>query len=210
MCGDRTLGVRGEPVHAPPSPYALLAPVLAECEQALKTAAGPSPETGLLTVYVGALREWRELISPELGELAAAHLAEIAALALRHRHRAGYRPAAERTGAVRLAAIKADIFVNLAHTDLSLHAVALRHGISPRYVQSLFKLEGATFRSYVLSLRLDQVRSLLLDPAHARRPIGEIAFACGFGDLSYFNHAFRRRFAMTPSAMRRQPSEDGQ
>jgi AraC-like DNA-binding protein len=34
------------------------------------------------------------------------------------------------------------------------------------------------------------------------RRISEIAFDCGFNDLSYFNRCFRRRFGLTPSAAR--------
>jgi AraC-like DNA-binding protein len=32
--------------------------------------------------------------------------------------------------------------------------------------------------------------------------ISDIAFDCGFNDLSYFNRCFRRRFGLTPSAAR--------
>jgi AraC-like DNA-binding protein len=35
------------------------------------------------------------------------------------------------------------------------------------------------------------------------RSIAEIAYAAGFGDLSTFNHAFRRHFGCTPSDVRR-------
>ena len=31
---------------------------------------------------------------------------------------------------------------------------------------------------------------------------GDIAFDCGFNDLSYFNRCFRRRFGLTPTAAR--------
>lgn len=34
------------------------------------------------------------------------------------------------------------------------------------------------------------------------RRISDIAFACGFNDLSYFNRCFRRRFGLTPTAAR--------
>jgi AraC-like DNA-binding protein len=37
--------------------------------------------------------------------------------------------------------------------------------------------------------------------AHAaERRISDIAFACRFNDLSYFNRCFRRRFGLTPTA----------
>jgi transcriptional regulator GlxA family with amidase domain len=32
--------------------------------------------------------------------------------------------------------------------------------------------------------------------------IADIAFACGFGDISNFNRMFRRRFGDTPSGVR--------
>jgi AraC-like DNA-binding protein len=35
-----------------------------------------------------------------------------------------------------------------------------------------------------------------------QRRISEIAFACGFNDLSYFNRCFRRCFVLTPTAAR--------
>ena len=38
--------------------------------------------------------------------------------------------------------------------------------------------------------------------ARADGRISDIAFACGFNDLSYFNRCFRRRFGLTPTAAR--------
>jgi AraC-like DNA-binding protein len=32
--------------------------------------------------------------------------------------------------------------------------------------------------------------------------LSDVAFECGFNDLSYFNRCFRRRFGLTPSAAR--------
>jgi AraC-like DNA-binding protein len=37
---------------------------------------------------------------------------------------------------------------------------------------------------------------------HERRKVSEIAYACGFNEISYFNQAFRRRFGATPSDVR--------
>ncbi len=36
-----------------------------------------------------------------------------------------------------------------------------------------------------------------------RRSIGEIVLECGFGDISHFNRAFRRRYGSSPSEVRR-------
>jgi len=52
---------------------------------------------------------------------------------------------------------------------------------------------------------------MLSDPRLADRTIGSVAFDVGFGDLSYFNRTFRRRYGAIPteirqSAMKADPS----
>jgi AraC-like DNA-binding protein len=61
---------------------------------------------------------------------------------------------------------------------------------------------GTTFTDFVLQQRLARVRSFLSDPRADQRPISAIAYDAGFGDLSYFNHAFRRLYGSTPSDIR--------
>jgi AraC-like DNA-binding protein len=43
---------------------------------------------------------------------------------------------------------------------------------------------------------------MLTDPRLAERTITDIASEAGFGDLSYFNRAFRRLYGETPSDTR--------
>jgi AraC-like DNA-binding protein len=66
----------------------------------------------------------------------------------------------------------------------------------------LFEEEGTTFTEFVLEERLGYARRLLASPRSAGRKIIDIAFTCGFGDVSYFNRAFRARFGTTPSDVR--------
>jgi AraC-like DNA-binding protein len=42
----------------------------------------------------------------------------------------------------------------------------------------------------------------LADPENCGRSIAEIAFASGFGDISWFNNSFKKRYGMTPSDIR--------
>jgi AraC-like DNA-binding protein len=58
---------------------------------------------------------------------------------------------------------------------------------------------GASFTLRLNELRLRKAADLL---ARAEHRISDIAFDCGFNDLSYFNRCFRRRFGLTPSAAR--------
>ena len=102
----------------------------------------------------------------------------------------------------RLHAIKQDILAYLAQPGLSVNAVAVRQGISPRYIQKLFDLEGTTFTEFVLRERLSRARRMLADPRLAGQTIASIAYDAGFADLSNFNRGFRQRYGVTPSDVR--------
>jgi len=104
--------------------------------------------------------------------------------------------------ATRLREIKADIAEKLASPNLSVETVAMRQQVSPWYVQMLFEQEGTTFSQYVISQRLLRAHRMLTDPRFADRSITSLAFDAGFGDLSYFNRAFRRCYGGTPSEIR--------
>ena len=68
--------------------------------------------------------------------------------------------------------------------------------------QMLFEGTGSTFSEYLLKERLSRAHRMLNDNAYAAWTISSIAFAAGFGDLSYFNRTFRRRYDATPSDVR--------
>ena len=81
-------------------------------------------------------------------------------------------------------------------------AVAARHGVTPRYVHKLFEGEGIPYTQFVLRQRLERAYRRLRDPRFAASSVSAIAYDAGFGDLSYFNRAFRRRYGATPSDVR--------
>jgi AraC-like DNA-binding protein len=99
-------------------------------------------------------------------------------------------------------AIKGDIARNLTDGDVSAGALATRHRVTARYIHKLFEGEGTTLSRFVLGQRLSRVHRLLTDPRSAGQTIGALSFAAGFGDLSTFNHAFRRFYGATPSDVR--------
>ena len=104
--------------------------------------------------------------------------------------------------AARLRAIKADIVRNIREGDVSVTAIAARHHVSPRYIRKVFETEETTFSQFVLALRLACVHGILTDPHYCHLTIAAIAFDAGFGDLSTFNRAFRKRYGLTPSELR--------
>jgi AraC-like DNA-binding protein len=66
----------------------------------------------------------------------------------------------------------------------------------------LFESEGISLSHFVRAQRLALVHRSLSNPNLAGRTIGALAFEAGYGDLSTFNHDFRRHYGMTPSALR--------
>ena len=89
-------------------------------------------------------------------------------------------------------------------TDVSVGALAVRHRVTPRTIQTLFENEGTTLTGFVLQQRLARAHRLLCDPLKTDEKIAGIALDAGFGDLSYFNQAFRRRYGAAPSDVRAQ------
>lgn len=156
----------------------------------------------LLDGYLRLLEDPSAVTALELGRLAATHVHDLVAMALGATRDAAEIARGRGLRAARLNAIKADIAANLERGDLSATELAVRHGISPRYIQKLFEGEGTTLSRFVLSQRLNRVYRRLADPRSTGLTIGALAFDAGFADLSTFNHAFRRQFGATPSEVR--------
>src|SRR5690606_18818877 len=91
--------------------------------------------------------------------------------------------------------------------DLTLTNVAKRQRVTRRYIHMIFELEGISFSEYVLEQRLLRALHLMTDKRFADWKVTALASEAGFGDLSYFNRTFRRRFGMTPSEARKQHAD---
>lgn len=156
----------------------------------------------LLVGYVKILQNEFSQMSLELKATAGSHVQDLVAMALGARRDTAELAKGRGIRVARLLALKSDILANLTRRDLSIETLAARHGISPRYIRALFEGEEQTFTDFVLSGRLERAHRCLVDPRFAGHMISTIAFESGFGDLSYFNHAFRRCFGATPSDIR--------
>jgi AraC-like DNA-binding protein len=138
----------------------------------------------------------------EAGMAIATHLLDLAALGLGARGDIAAK--ADRGGlrAVRLRAVLGILERRFPEPDFSAQKLAAAAGLSERYVNELLFEAGASFTTRLTELRLRRAADLLAGGIQCR--ISEIAFACGFNDLSYFNRCFRRRFGLTPTAARGQ------
>lgn len=156
----------------------------------------------LLKQYLGILRADLEPKSAELESKMATHIADLVALAIGTARDETEMASNRGLRAARLDGARRLILENLSDQNFSVADVALAQGVTPRYVQMLFEGEGTTFSSYLLERRLACAHRRLSDPSQADRQIGMIALDAGFGDLSYFNRAFRRAYGETPSDVR--------
>lgn len=181
-----------------------LTPMLANRDDVAMTVVSRQNDVlDLLVGYVNLLQARKEPWLDQAGRLAAAHIRDLMATMIGAEP--GHEASASEHGGVRVArlrGIKADISAHLCEPNLSVDAIAVRHGISPRYVRRLFQEQQTTFSDFVLSLRLEWSLRLLRSPEQAVCTITSLAQAVGFSDLSYFNRTFRRRFGITPSDFR--------
>jgi AraC-like DNA-binding protein len=91
---------------------------------------------------------------------------------------------------------------NLHDSTLSPDSVAAQFGISTRTLHLRFERLEQTFGRWLLDSRLDACRDALRNPIRQAHTISEIAYGCGFNDLSHFNKAFRARFGRPPGEWR--------
>jgi AraC-like DNA-binding protein len=159
-----------------------------------------APGAALFAGYANLLRQ----LPPQgdrARQAAANHLHDLIAAVLDGFVARGARPCENSIRGARLELIKRDIVDRLGDPELGVHSVAVRQGVTPRYVQQLFEEEGTTFTAFLREKRLE-LAFRRLEQGSIRIPISDIAFDAGFTDLSNFNRAFRKRFGMTPSDVR--------
>jgi AraC family transcriptional regulator, positive regulator of tynA and feaB len=114
-------------------------------------------------------------------------------------------------GAVRDEALRAAIFVSACQVialkfgdpGLTPACISGEVGVSSRTLARVFAERDTSIMRRVFDERVDRAASLLAAPECARRSITDIAFACGFKDLSHFGRLFSARMHATPSQWRR-------
>jgi len=100
----------------------------------------------------------------------------------------------------RIADIRKQISRSYRVPDLKPGTVGERLGLSARSVQHVLSQNGTTFSDELMAMRLEAAFGMLR--SGATDPIADIAFKCGFSDLSTFHRAFRARYGKTPNAAR--------
>lgn len=181
-------------------PRALLGP--AGDRLGLRDQIALTPQWRLMLAYARAIHAEAALLPAADLEQCGAHLQDLVLLAIGADRDAEQIARGRGARVARLRAIRTDIERNLTSPDLAPGWIAARHGISPRYLRSLFADEGTSFSDHVMRRRLMLAHGRLSDPALFGVPVSRIASEAGFGDLSWFNQRFRQAFGRTPTDIR--------
>jgi AraC-like DNA-binding protein len=165
--------------------------------RALTIAPGP---TALFASYFESFVEQAPHLNGAAADAAVQTLAQLAIVARgsadlreersRHAARSGYLQNAMHM-----------IESNIHRSDLSPAVMAALLCISVRQLHLLFEPTGVTYARYVLSRRLENARLLLAQSP--KRPVADVAYACGFDSLSTFYRSFRAAFGMSPADFRK-------
>lgn len=88
------------------------------------------------------------------------------------------------------------------HQEIRLEDVAELASMTPAAFSRYFKRQTRkTFTEFILDIRIAQACKLLIEE---ETPIGEIAFRCGFNNISNFNRRFKMVKGRTPRAYRKE------
>ncbi|PFG07725.1 response regulator [Bacillus sp. es.034] len=90
--------------------------------------------------------------------------------------------------------------------EISLTSLADQFHINSAYLSEMFKeLVGQNFSDYLVNLRMEKARSLLMDE---QLKVIEIAHLVGYSNSGYFSTVFKKRFGQKPLDYRKSMTED--
>ena len=93
--------------------------------------------------------------------------------------------------------VQANLFENL-----TLEELAFLSEMSPSTFQRKFKsIYGTSPKNYIINKRLERAKILLESESHR---VSEVAFECGFEDVSHFSKSFSSKFGISPRQFRDQ------
>lgn len=188
-------------------PRALLAERLPNFEDLAVKPLAASPALRHLERYLAIVIDSDIDADLVLKDNVGTHLIDLVALVLGARGDSAELATGRGLRAARLQDVIANIRARFADASFSPSELARNLGLSPRYVQELLQQTGSSFTERVTELRLQKARKMLLDTRYNRSKISDIAYACGFNEVSYFNRCFRRRFGASPRHYRRDVGE---
>ena len=155
----------------------------------------PLPELMVLGELAQAAADGRSDVGlDEVGVWLAARFVDVVACET--------RSAADAAARDRRRAVDAALWLDAhCHESIDLERAATQAGLSAFHFLRVFsRVLGVTPHQYLVRARLRRAARLLCD---ASRPVTDIAFEVGFGDLSNFVRTFHRAAGVSPRGFRR-------
>lgn len=145
-----------------------------------------------------------EELSMTAATLFARHSVELLVQLLDESHLDHLTPSEALRAAMFLSACEV-INLRFGDPNLTPAEIARGVGVSSRVLARVFAENNETIMRRVFDERVRQAARLLAAQESAHRSVTDIAFACGFNDLSHFGRMFADKMRMTPSQWRRRP-----
>lgn len=184
-------------------PHHQLSPLLGDPRRFTATLVeATDPLGGLASAHMSGILHCAEDLTPAAAGTLAGTLANLVSIAVTGPAVAGDAARHDARCAFRESIVRY-VRSQIGNPALSVVAVARRFGVSPRTVHGVFREQPASFAQTVLEYRLEAAARAL---ARSSARVTDVALACGFGDLSYFGRAFRRRYGCTPRGWQREPA----
>jgi AraC-like DNA-binding protein len=171
-------------------------------DQVGKTIIGGGEALRMVTGYASLILDGAGNADPRLDAHVSRTLLDLIGLAVGAGGEAAEIARERGLRAARIDAVTRAIADGYADPAFSVADVALKLGLSERYIQELLQSTGASFTERVMELRLQHSVSLLGRAHLTRTKVSDVALSSGFSDLSYFHRCFRRRFGVTPAGIR--------
>ncbi len=175
------------------------APMLTKTRDAMPIS-GNEPCSDLLREYIVRLSNPRFEVSEAAAELLSENLCSLLGIVGANQACLTAAPSTERQ--ILLEALLGYMRRHSNDPELTPAVAAAHLRMSVRSVHKLMRETGRSFCTWLLHERIDQCLRAIRNPALKHMRISEIAWSCGFSDVSYFNGVFKLRLGMTPTEMR--------
>lgn len=94
---------------------------------------------------------------------------------------------------------------NFSNPDLSVESVCEALHVSTSHFSKIFKQEtGGTFMNYMIGLRMEEAKKLLLQTNYKSLVIGEMV---GYPEPNYFSYVFKKNCGISPAKYRKLENE---
>lgn len=108
-----------------------------------------------------------------------------------------------RSRSLSLRRIKDYVEQHLDNPELDTETVVQEIGLSARYINELFHDENTSLMRHVWQSRLIHCHQDLISPQYFYRSVSETALRWGFNDFSHFSRAFKNKYGLTPSVLKK-------